>query len=150
MEATPEPVASRRWIIKRPRLTQILDASEARLILLVAPAGYGKTTLAHEWLDSKRAAWYRGTPASADVAALAVGLATAAAEIVPGAGNGVRQRLRAAEPSRRRRRSPGRDAHSGPRSLARGRLAGGGRLPVRNGFLSIRKNSSACSLSFIN
>ena len=97
MEATPEPVASRRRIIKRPRLTRILDASGARLILLVAPAGYGKTTLAHEWLDSKRAAWYRGTPASADVAALAVGLATAAAEIVPGAGDRMRQRLRAAD-----------------------------------------------------
>ena len=97
MEATPEPVASRRRIIKRPRLTGILDESGARLILLVAPAGYGKTTLAHEWLDSKRAAWYRGTPASADVAALAVGLANAAAEIVPGAGERMRQRLRAAD-----------------------------------------------------
>ena len=97
MEATPEPLASRRRIIKRPRLTRILDASGARLILLVAPAGYGKTTLAHEWLDSKRAAWYRGTPASADVAALAVGLANAAAEIVPGAGDRMRQRLRAAD-----------------------------------------------------
>src|SRR5512133_197236 len=88
---------SRRRIIKRPRLTRMLDESGARLILLVAPAGYGKTTLAHEWLDSKRAAWYRGTPASADVAALAVGLANAAAEIVPGAGERMRQRLRAAD-----------------------------------------------------
>jgi LuxR family maltose regulon positive regulatory protein len=75
----------------------MLDESGARIILLVAPAGYGKTTLAHEWLDSKQAAWYRGSPASADVAALAVGLATAAAEVAPGAGERMRQRLRATD-----------------------------------------------------
>jgi ATP/maltotriose-dependent transcriptional regulator MalT len=75
----------------------MLDASGARIILLVAPAGYGKTTLAHEWLEGRRAAWYRASPASADVAALAVGLARAAAEIVPGAGERMRQRLRATD-----------------------------------------------------
>lgn len=75
----------------------MLDEGGARIITLVAPAGYGKTTLAHEWLDSKRAAWYRGSPASADVAALAVGLATAAAEVVPDVGERMRQRLRATD-----------------------------------------------------
>ena len=40
----------RDHIIKRPRLTRLLDETEARVILLVAPAGYGKTTLAREWL----------------------------------------------------------------------------------------------------
>lgn len=75
----------------------MLDESGARIILLVAPAGYGKTTLAREWLEDRRAAWYYGGPASADVAALAVGLATAAAEIVPGAGDRMRHRLRATD-----------------------------------------------------
>jgi ATP/maltotriose-dependent transcriptional regulator MalT len=75
----------------------MLDESGARIILLIAPAGYGKTTLARQWLEDKPAAWYRGGPASADVAALAVGLASAAAEIVPGAGDRMRQRLRAAD-----------------------------------------------------
>jgi LuxR family maltose regulon positive regulatory protein len=75
----------------------MLDESGARIILLVAPAGYGKTTLAHEWLEGKRAAWYRASPASADVAALAVGLARAAAEIMPGAGARMTQRLRATD-----------------------------------------------------
>ena len=65
--------------------------------MLVAPAGYGKTTLAHEWLDSKQAAWYRGNPASADVAALAVGVARAAAKVVPEAGERMVQRLRATD-----------------------------------------------------
>src|SRR5438045_3783757 len=69
---------ARSFIIKRPRLTKILDESEARILLLVAPAGYGKTTLAREWLEGKdRVAWYSGGPAMADVAALAVGIAEA-------------------------------------------------------------------------
>jgi LuxR family maltose regulon positive regulatory protein len=91
--------AGRRRIIKRPRLTRMLDESGARIVLLVAPAGYGKTTLAQEWLgeDVRRAAWYRGGPASADVAALAVGLAQATSEIVPGAGDRMRERLRATD-----------------------------------------------------
>jgi len=88
---------SQRRIIKRPRLTNMLDESGARILLLVAPAGYGKTTLAHEWLEDKRATWYRASHASADVAALAVGLAAAAAEVVPGAGDRMRQRLRASD-----------------------------------------------------
>jgi LuxR family maltose regulon positive regulatory protein len=96
-ETIPAAAVSRRRIIKRPRLTRMLDESGARIILLVAPAGYGKTTLAHEWLEDKRAAWYRGSHASADVAALAVGLANAAAEIVPNAGDRMRQRLRATD-----------------------------------------------------
>src|SRR5712691_6903224 len=75
--ATPEVELSRRHIIKRPRLTHLLDETTARVILLVAPAGYGKTTLAREWLEatSRRVAWYRARRASSDVAALAVGLA---------------------------------------------------------------------------
>ena len=97
LETTPAVGVSRRRIIKRPRLTRMLDEGGARIILLVAPAGYGKTTLAREWLAERRAAWYHGGPASADVAALAVGLATAAAEIVPGAGDRMRQRLRATD-----------------------------------------------------
>lgn len=63
--------------------------------MLVAPAGYGKTTLAREWLENRRHAWYQGGPASADVAALAVGLAEACGTIVPHAGERMRSRLRA-------------------------------------------------------
>ena len=74
---TTQPAAP-NFIIKRPRLTKLLDASEARIILLVAPAGYGKTTLAREWLEERPGvAWYSGRPAMADVAALASGLASA-------------------------------------------------------------------------
>ncbi len=89
---TLEP--GRAHIIKRPRLTTLLDESKARIILLVAPAGYGKTTLAREWLSTRPHAWYRGTSAAADVAALALGLAKASATIVPGAGERMATRLR--------------------------------------------------------
>ena len=39
-----------RRIIERPRLVTLLEEAEARVILLVAPAGYGKTTLARQWI----------------------------------------------------------------------------------------------------
>jgi len=73
----PRPAKAPNFIIKRPRLTKLLDDSGARLILLVAPAGYGKTTLAREWTSAFRRplAWYQASTASSDVAALATGLA---------------------------------------------------------------------------
>ena len=94
---TTDAVAPRRRIIRRPRLTTLLDESPARIKLLVAPAGYGKTTLAQEWLAApeRRGVWYRGGPASADVAALAAGLAVTTSDVVSGAGQRLRERLRA-------------------------------------------------------
>src|SRR5205814_923249 len=66
------------FIIKRPRLTKLLDESGARIILLLAPAGYGKTTLAREWVaGNEGVVWYSGKPAMADVTALATALAAA-------------------------------------------------------------------------
>ena len=79
----------RRRIIERPRLTRLLDESQGRIKMLVAPAGYGKTTLARQWLADKQAVWYTATPASADVAALAAGLSEAVSRVVPGAGDAV-------------------------------------------------------------
>jgi LuxR family transcriptional regulator, maltose regulon positive regulatory protein len=68
--------AAQSYIIKRPRLTKLLDESEARIILLCAPAGYGKTTLAREWVEtrSEPVAWYRGGIEMLDAVALARGL----------------------------------------------------------------------------
>jgi ATP/maltotriose-dependent transcriptional regulator MalT len=72
---TTRPTAA-SYIIKRPRLTKLLDESEARIILLCAPAGYGKTTLAREWAGTSRepVAWYRGGSEMVDPSALATGL----------------------------------------------------------------------------
>jgi LuxR family maltose regulon positive regulatory protein len=69
--------AAQSYIIKRPRLTKLLDESEARIILLCAPAGYGKTTLAREWVEtrSEPVAWYRGGIEMLDSVAVARALA---------------------------------------------------------------------------
>jgi LuxR family transcriptional regulator, maltose regulon positive regulatory protein len=83
-----------RRIIERPRLTRLLSESESRVMLLVAPAGYGKTTLARQWLQDQRHAWYQATPASSDVAALALGLAEAGSDVLPDVGERIRGRLK--------------------------------------------------------
>jgi LuxR family maltose regulon positive regulatory protein len=83
----------KRRIIERPRLTRLLDASQGRLKMLVAPAGYGKTTLARQWLTDKPATWYTATQASADVAALAAGIRAAVGAFVPGSGEALMERL---------------------------------------------------------
>jgi LuxR family maltose regulon positive regulatory protein len=51
----------RRELVPRPRLRQRLDrGAEAKLTLVSAPAGFGKTTLLAEWL----AAWLAAAPAA--------------------------------------------------------------------------------------
>jgi LuxR family maltose regulon positive regulatory protein len=87
--------AARRYIIKRPRLTRLLDNANARVLMLVAPAGFGKTTLAREWVADRPHVWYRGTTATADVAALIAGLSTAISEALPEAGARAVARMRA-------------------------------------------------------
>lgn len=84
-----------RRIIERPRLTRLLDSTTARVRMLIAPAGYGKTTLAEQWTSAggRKAVWYQCRRASADVAHLAVGLAEAASALLPGCDIRLRERL---------------------------------------------------------
>jgi LuxR family maltose regulon positive regulatory protein len=83
---------------RRPRLTHLLDESRAQALVVTGPAGYGKTTLATEWLQGRdEVVWYRATSASADVAAFSAGLADVVAPLVPGAGEKLKQRLRVAD-----------------------------------------------------
>ncbi len=85
-----------RRIIERPRLTRILDGSTAQVRMLIAPAGYGKTTLAEQWTsaEGRRVAWYPCRSSSADVAVLSVGLAQAAVELLPECDRRIRERVR--------------------------------------------------------
>jgi ATP/maltotriose-dependent transcriptional regulator MalT len=74
IEAVEQPKVERRQrrVIERPRLTRILDACDERTILLHAPAGYGKTTLARQWTRTlSNALWLRLTPTHRDVAVFA-------------------------------------------------------------------------------
>src|SRR4051794_24780913 len=96
MAETPKPRLRRRRILERPRLIRALDRSSARVRMLVAGAGYGKTTLAEQWAAQQRqVAWVRARRSSADVAVLARQVAAAAAEIVPGSDRRVIERLNA-------------------------------------------------------
>jgi LuxR family maltose regulon positive regulatory protein len=86
---------ARRYIIKRPRLTRLLDNANARVLMLIAPAGFGKTTLGREWVTDRRHVWYPGSAATADVAALAAGLADKVSDVIPEAGLRAVHRMRA-------------------------------------------------------
>jgi LuxR family transcriptional regulator, maltose regulon positive regulatory protein len=93
--AVDKPPITRRRIIERPRLTRLLDDSPARIKMLIAPAGYGKTTLARQWLAARpqNGAWVIANPSSVDVAALSTAVQSAIAELVPGAGDVLLERL---------------------------------------------------------
>ena len=73
-------------IIERPRLiARLEEGGGARVSVLAAPAGYGKTTLARQWSQRQDGpvAWYRTTRASGDVALLAVQIDDLLASIAP-------------------------------------------------------------------
>src|SRR3954451_4035291 len=65
-----QPTRLRRTgrIIERPRLIKQLDDTEAPVILIVGPAGYGKTTLARQWARTLNGViWVASTPSHRDV-----------------------------------------------------------------------------------
>jgi len=70
VELEEQATGASRHIIERPRLTRLLDETTARVIMLVAPAGYGKTTLARQWLAKRPHVWFEASAALADVAGL--------------------------------------------------------------------------------
>ncbi len=69
-----------RRIVRRSRLLASLSAANARTILLIAPAGYGKTTLARQWLEETGGVWVTITEASGDIPVLARDLVVGAGE----------------------------------------------------------------------
>lgn len=74
-----------RGAVARPRLLALLHS--ARVVTVVAPAGYGKTTtLATHLLDLGRTAWLTLDADDADPQVLAAGLAVAVAGLPGGAG----------------------------------------------------------------
>jgi ATP/maltotriose-dependent transcriptional regulator MalT len=69
-----------RRIVERTRLLELLEREAGRTIILLAPAGYGKTTLARQWIERVGGAWVSVSAASGDIPVLARDLAAAIAE----------------------------------------------------------------------
>jgi LuxR family maltose regulon positive regulatory protein len=106
-------------IIERPRLIKALEASEARSILFLAPAGYGKTTLARQWIRGVgRSIWLSCTPAHRDVAALAIDLAEQLNEFGMSASREIREYVSAQSNPQRASRKIGRILANHLRSAA--------------------------------
>jgi DNA-binding NarL/FixJ family response regulator len=94
-EKPRKPTIRGRRIIERPRLHRALEHPGARIRMLVAGSGYGKTVLLEQWAprDGRVVGWFRARPSGTDVAAVARGIASAAATVVPGAGSRMLERL---------------------------------------------------------
>jgi ATP/maltotriose-dependent transcriptional regulator MalT len=87
----------KRRIVERPRLFALLDQSKAPVRMLIAPAGYGKTTLAEQWVarDGRSSAWFTARSSATDVAALALGIAKSAIAVVGECDERLRAHLKA-------------------------------------------------------
>ncbi|MGD0608978.1 MAG: BTAD domain-containing putative transcriptional regulator, partial [Streptosporangiaceae bacterium] len=95
---------SRRGLVPRPRLSERLDrGAAARLTLVSAPAGFGKTTLLTEWLAAgpagqRRAAWLSLDRGDNDPASFWAYLIAALRTAAPGVGEGALALLQAPRP----------------------------------------------------
>jgi DNA-binding SARP family transcriptional activator/tetratricopeptide (TPR) repeat protein len=70
--------AAQRFLLRRPALEERLDESFGkRLTLLVAGAGYGKTTLLASWTEDLRAAWHTVSAKDRQLTVLAANIADA-------------------------------------------------------------------------
>ena len=99
---TARPPLPRKGMVRRPRLVRALRmASEAPLAVLVAPAGYGKTTLLAEWAreDARPFAWIAGGEvADGDSEGLLDAVATVLDELEPVDGGDTLDALSQREP----------------------------------------------------
>ena len=78
MNVRPKPVRRRvpalpAHHVERPRLTGALERFAGRLVVFAAPAGYGKTTLAHEWLGEREDVKWRTASAPEEIACSRLG-----------------------------------------------------------------------------
>jgi LuxR family maltose regulon positive regulatory protein len=99
---------SRRDLVLRPRLSERLDRGTAsKLVLVSAPAGFGKTTLLSEWLaarpaapaDKQLAAWLSLDRGDNDPASFWAYVIAALQTVAPGVGESALALLDAPQPS---------------------------------------------------
>ena len=98
---------SRRGLVLRPRLNERLDRGTAsKLVLVSAPAGFGKTTLLTEWLaarpaaqaDERLAAWLSLDQGDNDPASFWAYVIAALRTVASGVGEGALALLEAPQP----------------------------------------------------
>jgi LuxR family transcriptional regulator, maltose regulon positive regulatory protein len=98
---------SRRELVLRPRLSERLDRGTAsKLVLVSAPAGFGKTTLLTEWLatrpaalaEERLAAWLSLDPGDNDPASFWAYVIAALRTVAPGVGESALALLDAPQP----------------------------------------------------
>jgi LuxR family maltose regulon positive regulatory protein len=93
--------APRPKVVARPRLIQRLDEGlHAKLMLIAAPAGFGKTTLVSAWLaqSGRSAAWLSLDARDGDLSRFLAYLVAALQTIVPGIGDSVLEWLNTPQP----------------------------------------------------
>src|SRR5919202_2980210 len=94
----------RRGLVPRPRLSGRLNqGAESKLTLLSAPAGFGKTTLLAEWLetaeaDARSAAWLSLDQGDSHPASFWTYLIAALQTAAPGLGAGALLLLQVPQP----------------------------------------------------
>lgn len=98
LDAKLQPPILRRNLTLRPHLDQRLDdalADRHRLLLICAPAGYGKTTLAAEWIAARshRAAWLSLDEAEGDPVQFVTAVAAALQRVYADFGVAMMRRL---------------------------------------------------------
>lgn len=90
-EAKVLPPVLPEVLIDRPRVAEILaDAVARRLTAVIAPAGFGKSTLLAGWADDNRCAWYTLTEDDSDLETLFRGVVAALRLRVTGLAEAVR------------------------------------------------------------
>lgn len=98
LETKIRPPGLRRRAIPRGRLTdRLANAADARLILVSAPPGFGKTTLVTEWLatrgEGSATAWVSLEPSDAEPVRFWTYVLAAVGSALPGAGETARALL---------------------------------------------------------
>ena len=91
----------RTGIVLRPRLIERLnEGKQAKLTLISAPAGFGKTTLVSEWVAGcgRAVAWISLDEGDSDLARFIVYLVTALQTIRAGIGDGLLAALQSSQP----------------------------------------------------
>jgi LuxR family maltose regulon positive regulatory protein len=98
LSALHPPAPRRATVVRQELLDRLFDEVPAKLVLVVAPAGWGKTSLLRDWRasgDAPGTAWLSADPADNDPARFWTGVIAALRTVCPGAGTDALQVLKA-------------------------------------------------------